>query len=153
MFAPQGGTWAGDQILFSSNSMLHRVTASGGVVTPVTTLDPNRKERRHAWPAFLPDGRRFLYASLPAEGGQPAIYQGTLGSPDTQRVLAGAMSFVLAGTRLLSLTNRSLVVQTLDADRAEVGGEPSTLASGVGVDVRTAQGGFAASGGGSWPTE
>ena len=52
------------------------------------------------------------------------------------RVLAGAMSFVLAGSRLLSLNNRALVVHTLDADRATVIGEPITLATGVGVDVR-----------------
>jgi Tol biopolymer transport system component len=147
VFMPQGGAWAGDQILFSSNGTLHRMTTTGGVVTPVTTLDASRKERRHAWPAFLPDGRRFLYASLPAEDGQPAIYQGTLDSTSTERVLTGSTSFVLAGTRLLSVNNRSLVVQTLDAERARVSGEPTTLASGVGVDVRGANGGFAASGG------
>ena len=142
----QGGAWAGDQILFSSDNVLKRVAAAGGIVTQVTTLDPSRKERRHAWPAFLPDGRRFLYASLPADGGEPAIYQGSLDSASSERVLAGSMSFVLAGTRLLSLNNRELVVRTLDTDRARVSGEPVELANGVGVDVRSARGAFAASG-------
>ena len=141
----QGGSWAGDQILFSAEGVLKRVAAAGGSVTQVTTLDLSRKERRHAWPAFLPDGRRFLYASLPADGGEPAIYQGSLGAATTERVLAGSMSFVVAGRRLLSLNNRTLVAHTLDSDRARVTGEPVEVATGVGVDVRSARGAIAVS--------
>ena len=143
---PRGGSWHGSNILFGSNSALQRVAATGGTVSAVTAIDPSRKERAHAWPAFLPDGRRFLYASLGSGGEKSAIYQGTLGSPRTERVLAGAQSFVLAGTHLLSLNNRSLVVQPFDPDRVEAERAPVQLANGVGFDVRTAQGAFAAQG-------
>lgn len=146
VIVPRGGTWAHGQILFSSDTVLHRVAEDGGVVTQVTTLDAARRERRHSWPAFLPDGNRFLYASLPGDGGEPALLLKSLDSTTTARVLAGATHFVVAGDRLLSLNNRTLVAQTIDVSGQGVSGEPVPLASGVGVDVRWALGAFAASG-------
>jgi len=53
----RGGTWnrAGD-ILFGSHAdePIYRVSAAGGVPVAVTQLDPNRKQRSHQWPYFLP---------------------------------------------------------------------------------------------------
>ena len=109
---PRGGTWAPDgTILFASNGVLNRVDAAGGgAARPVTTLTEPGIERGHAWPAFLPDGRRFLYVLLGLDNAHSGVYQGTLDSMQTRRVLA-ATNFAVAGTQLFSLVNRSLIVQ------------------------------------------
>ena len=43
------------------NGGLMRVPAAGGVASPLTALDPSRRETTHLFPSFLPDGRHFLY--------------------------------------------------------------------------------------------
>jgi eukaryotic-like serine/threonine-protein kinase len=51
-----GGAWSGDdRILFASNAGVLQVTASGGSCSPIDT------EGGASGPAFLPDGRHFVY--------------------------------------------------------------------------------------------
>ena len=58
-----GGSWNrhGDIILGNVAGGLFRVSENGGPITPVTALDPARKEDSHVLPTFLPDGRHFVY--------------------------------------------------------------------------------------------
>ena len=66
------GAWGRDGfILFApaGSSPLYRVRASGGEPTPVTTLDRASGEVQHSYPAFLPDGRHFLYSSVGSRSG------------------------------------------------------------------------------------
>jgi serine/threonine protein kinase/Tol biopolymer transport system component len=46
---------------------IYRVSAEGGPVTPVTTVDTARGESEHYWPSFLPDGEHFLYMATIAD--------------------------------------------------------------------------------------
>jgi hypothetical protein len=59
----RGATWSKDDVIvFSAKSRraLMRVSALGGAAKPLTSLtDP--ADVGHAWPEFLPDGRRVLY--------------------------------------------------------------------------------------------
>ena len=69
-----GGAWNRDgQIVFGTETRgIMRVPAAGGEAVQVTTRDPARAERVHAWPSFLPDGKHFIYlriASDPALSG------------------------------------------------------------------------------------
>jgi hypothetical protein len=65
------GTWNRDGvILFSDASgLIRRVSAAGGTPLQVLPLDGSRKETRQLAPRFLPDGHRFLYASLAPQSG------------------------------------------------------------------------------------
>ena len=59
----RGGAWgAGDIILIGSGSgPIQRVPASGGKrPEPITELETG-VEQSHDWPAFLPDGKRFVF--------------------------------------------------------------------------------------------
>ena len=57
-----GGTWNRDgTILFSDGEVILRVPSKGGEAKPLTRLDASRSETTHHFPAFLPDGRHFLY--------------------------------------------------------------------------------------------
>jgi serine/threonine-protein kinase len=81
------GSWGRDgTIVFSSQPPaggaapgLWRVAATGGEARRLTTLDPGKAERAHAYPQILADGRHVLFtiigvtqntlASVPLEGG------------------------------------------------------------------------------------
>jgi hypothetical protein len=52
-----GGSWNHDGVIIFGSGPVMRVSASGGVPSPVTALDDSRKENRHVMPVFLPDGR------------------------------------------------------------------------------------------------
>jgi Tol biopolymer transport system component len=88
----RGGFWAASNtIVFAPDAggPLMKVSATGGTPAPATTLDSARKEYGHRFPAPLPDGDRFLYASLPGRDGKFEIFAGSL--TDDSRVLIGAM--------------------------------------------------------------
>ena len=56
----RGGSWNKDGVIVftpdaRSGVGLYRVSASGGVVTPLGKLDKNRRELSHRWPMFLPN--------------------------------------------------------------------------------------------------
>jgi len=68
---PRGGAWGkGDVIVFAATATgpLLRVPASGGTPRAVTALDSTRHETAHRFPSFLPDGRHFLFVTLPGNG-------------------------------------------------------------------------------------
>ncbi|MGQ0736822.1 MAG: protein kinase domain-containing protein [Acidobacteriota bacterium] len=64
--SPRGGVWApGDRIILVPESAggLFAVSASGGTLEALTTVDGNR-ESSHRWPAVLPDGSGVLFTVL-----------------------------------------------------------------------------------------
>src|SRR2546430_14378624 len=80
---PRGGSWGKDVIVFSPTpqSPLYRVSASGGEVQQLTSLDVARGETSHRFPGFLPDDRHFLvYLQNATEGGKNIL----LGSVDSK---------------------------------------------------------------------
>ena len=66
---------------------LLRISATGGEVTPVTTLDRSRQEIAHRFPTFLPDGRHFLYSIQSGQKETRGIYLGSLDGTVKQRLL------------------------------------------------------------------
>ena len=55
-----GGSWNRDNvIIIGTTDGIMRVSADGGALTPVTAL--GKDELAHRLPAFLPDGRHFVY--------------------------------------------------------------------------------------------
>ena len=68
------GTWSRDGvILFSDPSLSLRRVSAGGGASQVLPLDESRKETSQRAPQFLPDGRRFLYASWASRGASPWV--------------------------------------------------------------------------------
>jgi eukaryotic-like serine/threonine-protein kinase len=139
--APAGapvGAWSPDgTVVFRAENGLRRVAASGGECETLTTLDRDRGEIRHTAPAFLPDGRRFLYLRVSSRPEVQGIYLGSLDrSPDeqdTSRLFAaqGAVQF-LAPDILLFERDEALVAQRFDLSRLTPAGEPVTVATTTG---------------------
>jgi len=138
--SPSAGAWGSEgTIVFRLRSFrgLYAVSASGGEATPLTTPD---ERTEHAWPQFLPDGRRFLFEifGLQAEAAgvhadNAGVYVGSLDAPDERRRLlpvpmrakygSGHLLFVQDGTTLMA--------QPFDVARAELTGDPVAVASSV----------------------
>jgi Tol biopolymer transport system component len=109
---------------------LLRVSAAGGTLTPVTALDAAAQQIGHRHPFFLPNGRQFLYQSVPDKG----IWVGSLdGAPPTRLLTADSKAQYAAPGWLLYVRQNTLVAQRFDADRLALVGEARRLAE----DVRT----------------
>jgi hypothetical protein len=97
----------------------------------VTTVDPAHGESNNLWPAFLPDGRHFLYSSA---GDRPGVYIGDLNSPNRVRLLSLAesstLSYVSPGY-ILYVRDRVLFAQPFDAKRLALAGDPIRIVEGV----------------------
>jgi eukaryotic-like serine/threonine-protein kinase len=94
--AAAGGTWApGDRIVFGrAGGSLYSVSAAGGRPTAITTLDGQRGEVSHAWPSWLPDGRRLLFLVERQVAGQSEIQVLTVDGGARRAVVLGASNAV-----------------------------------------------------------
>jgi Tol biopolymer transport system component len=62
----RGGTWNKEGVILYTPDVflgIYRVPAAGGTAALETTLDESRSESSHRWPAFLPDGKHYIYLS------------------------------------------------------------------------------------------
>ena len=127
------GAWGRDAIVFSppSGGGLFSVPATGEEEPrPLTTAEAGVS---HRYPAFLPDGRHFLYT---AQGGSsPGIYVASLDDPAGRRLLADPSSAIFARTasdrrdgHLIFTRNGRLMAQPFNAVGLEFQGDASILA-------------------------
>jgi Tol biopolymer transport system component len=133
-----GGAWAPDgTIVFSPEfgESLYRIPASGGTPALVTKLDPGRQEVFHAWPRFLPDGRRFLYVARSVTRDKTAIRVGSLDSTDSPVVVRADSSGVYVPPgQLLFGREGALLAQKFDAKSCKVEGEAVPLVPRMRID-------------------
>ena len=77
-----GGTWNRDDVIVFGDGRIMRVSAAGGVATPLTAIaSPNQF---HVFPSFLQDGRHFVYLRFSPDGNQ-GIYVGSLDATPEQQ--------------------------------------------------------------------
>jgi serine/threonine protein kinase len=129
---PLGGTWNRDNVIVFSpdNASIMRVAANGGTPVAATRLDAPRGS--HRLPAFLPDGRRFLFQVLGAPE-DLGVHLGALDEADTHRVLPDRVGAVYASGHLLTARQGALVAVPFDVALGVVSGEPFTVAPAVGT--------------------
>jgi eukaryotic-like serine/threonine-protein kinase len=140
----RGATWAPDNtIIFATASPatgLQRVSAAGGEPTVLTKPDPERGERSHAWPEFLPGGEAVLFTITPAigdvENGQIAVLDLRTG---TSKVLVrgGSHAHYVPTGHLVYGVAGTLRAVAFDIGRLEVVGTSKPVLEGV---VTTARG-------------
>ena len=146
-----GGEWDEDgTILFSSGGgggHLFTVAATGGEPKPLLVPDAKRGETGFVLPRLLPGGRRLLFNALGEGEGVFGAHVASLDRPAERRLIGpGLTRFVPAAGHLLFVRNGTLLAQPFDADRAELTGEPVTIATSVGAWAANAGvGWFAAS--------
>ncbi|MEP7341594.1 MAG: protein kinase, partial [Acidobacteriota bacterium] len=81
-----GGTWNREGvILFSAGGRgIRRISANGGTVTDVTTVDGSRGETAHTRPVFLPDARHFLFYAVNKDREKAAVFLASLEGGETR---------------------------------------------------------------------
>jgi len=135
---PRGGSWGSKGvILFAPNLQgLFRVSESGGNATAVTQLDKTAGENSHRFPAFLPDGNRFLYFARTDDPEKWGIYLESIDrKQERRRLLPGSSQFALclepqsAKYYLIVSEGGQIVAHDFDAGRGEVEGAPHVLMS------------------------
>jgi Tol biopolymer transport system component len=115
----RGGSWGrAGVIVFAPMAAgpIWRVSADGGEAVEIMRPDSARDETGLRWPEFLPDGKHYLFISLPARQGNFDVYLATLDAKDRQRILSSAAAPVYAPPGfLLIVRNARLMAQRFDA--------------------------------------
>ena len=127
------GAWGRNAIVIappSGGALLSLSPTGEWEPQPLTTAEARA---RHRYPAFLPDGRHFLYTSL--GGSRPGIYVASLDEPAGRQLLADPSGSIFAraapGQRdgyLIFVRNGRLMAQPFDATTLEFQGDASILA-------------------------
>ena len=130
-----GGSWNQDDVIvFAARpGRLYQVSASGGTPSPATVGD---KSTAHSDPAFLPDGRHFLYqvTALANTGGAGGIYVGSLDPQEPpRRLLEVNSNAIVSQDHLLFVRDRALMAQRFDSDSLELTGNATTIAEDLEV--------------------
>ncbi len=126
----RGGTWnAGGTIVFAPNpgDGLFTMSAQGGAVERLTTLDAGRQEISHRWPTFLPDGTHVLFMNrTPQPSERLALYVTAIEGTDAGKVrkltIADSPGTYADGS-LYFTRGSTLFVQPFDLRRLELTGE------------------------------
>ena len=129
-----GGSWGtGGSILFGSmNGPVLRVAAKGGSA-PVAVTRLTGSETGHAWPSFLPDGKRFVFLADAPNVEAHALRLGSIDGGETPSLLTKIRSapFVDPRGRLLVVRDSQLVALPFDLSSATVRDEPSLVVEGI----------------------
>jgi Tol biopolymer transport system component len=127
----RGGTWNREGVIVfapQAAGPLFRVRDSGGEVVPVTVLDEKRQETGHRWPYFLPDGKHFLFVTLPAKQGKFDVFVGSIDSTDRKFLFAANSAAIYAEPGyLIYMRNNTLVAHRFDASGLATTGDPVSL--------------------------
>lgn len=131
--------WGPDgTILFSrpERNSLYRISASGGSVVPATQL--GKEESYHNLPAFLPDGKHFLYTSNNASGIANVSCRAEMASLDAMEskvVLKDACGASYAAGYLVFERNGEIFAQRFDPDANRLSGQATRLAEAASFSL------------------
>ena len=134
--APTGadGSWNKDGVILfdgTDNDPIWRVDAAGGA--PKVEVESS-KEGAVGWPAFLPDGRHFLYMSGVGSDTSKLMVR-ALGAKEGVEVLRTASKVAYAAPGyLLFIRDQTLVAQPFDAAKQKITGEPIPIGEGLGIN-------------------
>jgi Tol biopolymer transport system component len=128
----RGAAWGADDTIVYAPAYaapLQRTTAVGGEPEAASRILPEDGIGTHRWPAFLPDGRRFVFYGSAGSGIEPGfLFVGELGSLDVERLVESNSLAVVAGEdRLVFVRGTALFAQAFDPRTGELVGEPVAL--------------------------
>jgi Tol biopolymer transport system component/predicted Ser/Thr protein kinase len=146
----RGGSWSREGVIIfvpDVGEAVHRVMETGGPARPITRLDRARGENSHRWPAFLADGRHFLYMSWRGAGlTSHDVYVGDLEGQEPRLLLRAASHVAFAGPdHVLFVRHGNLQAQRFDARALTLVGEPFPVGEKVQRSPMHASGAFTVS--------
>ena len=112
-----------------------KVAAGGGASQPLTHLDADRVDIVHRWPAFLPDGRHFLYfvacTTNPAVDENSGIYLGSLDSDESRLVQRSESRALYSQGHILYRAGTTLMARPFDVSTTRLTGDPVAVATDI----------------------
>ena len=138
----RGGSWGrGGTIVFAPavTGSLSAVSEGGGVPSPATRIENPKEEISHRFPAFLPDGRRFLYVADP--GGaidEGKVYLAALEGGERRLLYRSRRAPIYAEPGyLIDAIEDRLVARPFDPEAGALRGEPRRLEEATPPYVHT----------------
>ena len=129
---PHGGAWSGQSILFGRAGGIHRIALEeNGVVSKLTTVDESLGDYQHAWPEFLPDGRRFLFVIRSSKPERSGVYLASIDGGTPRLVMPAFSRVKYADGHLLFVRQGTLTAQRFDAATATLKGQPVPLSDRI----------------------
>ncbi len=129
----RGGTWSKDGVIVFApvaTGPLMRVAADGGQPVEVLRPDSTRHETALRFPRFLPDGKHFMFVSLPPHQGSFDVFLGSIDSKERKRLLASEAAPVYAApSHLILVRNGRMMAQRFDSRGLKLSGEPIAFAA------------------------
>jgi serine/threonine protein kinase len=135
---PDGGAWSPDgTIVFKPRCQepLNEIPSSGGSPSPATKLGSG--ESGHGSPAFLPDGRHFLFVSSSSSSTPSSIWMASLGSIERKQVLKSAHLPQFSSGHLLFLRDNRVFAQSFNPSTGLLAGEARAIADAQAFSVST----------------
>jgi Tol biopolymer transport system component len=127
---PRGAAWSPRGVIVfapTASGPLVQVPATGGDARPATVLDPAEGESAHRFPCFLPDGRHFLYVSLPGRDQILATRVGSLDGGAAPVVLRSRSGAIWAAGYVVYNREGTIVAQPFDPRRRRTTGHASAI--------------------------
>jgi eukaryotic-like serine/threonine-protein kinase len=125
---------------------LMRIADTGSTPMPATELDTAAGETGHSWPAFLPDGRRFLFLARNADATKSAIYLASLDTMERTRLMDAHSMVDLVPGYLLYQQSGTLLARAFDADAGRLTGAEFPVAEDIQTNLGNGRAAFAAAG-------
>ena len=145
----RGGTWGVEgTILYSPNptSPLLRIPAAGGTPSPavgqqkeVAAPTAGTVTASQRWPAFLPDGRHFLFFQFvrnASAGTRGSIHLGALDSQQDTTLVGADYRGEYANGYLVFVRGGNLMAQGFDEKKLKLSGNPVPIAEQIRGDAR-----------------
>ena len=133
----RGGTWSEDgSIVFAPDirSALFRVSSSGGIPEPLTTLDRAAGEVTERWPQYLPGGKALLFTSNTHGGNYEDAEITAYSIPSKQRkklLSGGYFGRYLPTGQLIYMHEGTVFAVPFDLAHLQVSGSPVPILEGV----------------------
>jgi serine/threonine protein kinase len=128
---PRGAAWNRDGVIVFGGDFgmgLSKVSFTTGLVE-VATVGVG-EGISHRWPAFLPDGQKFLYYARGPRG-QRGIYLGSLDGAPAVHLLETEFNALYASGYLLTVRDGALVAYPFDSRAGTITGDPIQIADRV----------------------
>ena len=133
-------------ILFTDrDGRLSRVPEAGGSAVPVTELDAARGEASHAWPTFLPDGRRFVYSARSREPDKSTLYLASIDTPGRTRLVDVNSCVDYVPGYLVYQRNGTLMAHPFDEKNGRLTGDAIPIVENVQTNVSNGRAAFSVS--------
>jgi Tol biopolymer transport system component len=130
-----GASWSsGGDVIFGSTfgGPIWRVPSSGGTKRAVTAIDKKRGDSAHLYPAFLPDGRHFVFAARNVDPVQNVLALGDVESKESRSLWRSDADGIWSPSgHLLFAREGTLFAQAFDLRRFQAVGEPLSVAANI----------------------